>query len=227
MTRRMPPMIGLVALLALIAVTASAQPRGHSPDRRGDDNPFRNTLARDGRNRHEAALREAAAVYRRAIVDAHRGYYRELQDALAAARGNRNDDERGKIQAEMERVRADIDRLENEDDQVSGRTRAYEIFANRDWQRVRDVQRGDVIVIRAEGEWTFSRRAGAKPIGPEGAGNGVGKLMGRIGTSEFDIGSSRRINVEEDGALEMRANDNEFADNAGKLSVTVTVRAGD
>lgn len=186
---------------------------------------FNNPIAQDGMIRHERAMRDAATAYRQALLAAHHAYYRDLQDALAAARQNRNTPEIAKLTGEMQRIQGDIDRLQEEDDRTSGRTRAFEVHANRDWQPIREVRKGDLLVFKASGSWSFSRGKNARQWGPDGAPNGIGQLVGRVGNQEFVIGSDRRVVAPEDGMLELRANDTDYRDNSGKVDVTLTVRA--
>ena len=78
------------------------------------------------------------------------------------------------------------------------------------------VAKGQVIRIRAEGQWRH--RPKMADYGPDGSTDGQGKLRGRIGQKIFSIGKSCTVTAEEDGVLHLGMNDSRFRDNKGTLT---------
>ena len=110
------------------------------------------------------------------------------------------------------------------------------IYAYRQWQSAGlDVQKGDVVTIRATGEWQYSPFVGLH--GPEGGGRPVtvpsyplrhldgGVLLGRIGEgAPFYVGRGTKLVAQEAGRLYFRINDDLLGDNKGQLALTIEVR---
>ena len=111
------------------------------------------------------------------------------------------------------------------------------IYAYKDWQSVGlQVNPGDRIDIRAEGQWLYTP---GEYHGPEGhrhylapntypinaAAGGV--LLGRIGENGplFLVGKGRTIFASESGILYFRINDDILSDNEGFVSLELEVTA--
>jgi hypothetical protein len=118
------------------------------------------------------------------------------------------------------------------------------VYAYRQWQSLGlDLEAGDQVTIRAEGQWQYSPYVGLH--GPEGGGKPVtvstyplgdryggvdgGALIGRVGESGelFYVGRGTTIFVEQAGKLFLRINDDLLGDNKGALTVNVTVTRAD
>lgn len=112
------------------------------------------------------------------------------------------------------------------------------VYAYRQWQSAGvDVAKGDVITLRATGEWQYSPFVGLH--GPEGGGRPVtvptypmsgadgGVLLGRIGDegATFYVGRGTTMVAQEAGRLYFRINDDLLGDNKGQLAVTIEVRS--
>ncbi|MGQ0604492.1 MAG: hypothetical protein ACT4QE_22660 [Anaerolineales bacterium] len=118
-----------------------------------------------------------------------------------------------------------------------GRLSPNRVYAYRQWQSAGvDVEKGDVITLRATGEWQYSPFVGLH--GPEGGGRPVtvptypmsgadgGVLLGRIGEgTPFYVGRGATMVVQEAGRLYFRINDDLLGDNKGQLTVTIEVRS--
>lgn len=111
------------------------------------------------------------------------------------------------------------------------------IYAYRDWQSVGiQVDPGDVIHVRARGEWLYTPD---ETHGPEGhhsypapdtypiSGGHVagGVLLGRIGEegAPFIVGRGRTWTADSEGLLFFRINDDILTDNEGYVTVEVTL----
>jgi hypothetical protein len=118
------------------------------------------------------------------------------------------------------------------------------VYAYRQWQSLGlDLEAGDQVSIRAEGQWQYSPYVGLH--GPEGGGKPVtvrtypisdeyggvngGALIGRIGDNgtPFYVGRGTVIFAELPGKLYLRINDDLLGDNKGALTVNVTVTRAD
>lgn len=112
---------------------------------------------------------------------------------------------------------------------------ALEIFAYRDWQSVGiEVRQGDVLTIRARGEWLYTPGEWNGPAGhpryrapsyypiPGVAG---GALIGKIGEKgrPFYVGEIYSTRTREAGQVYLRIDDDILSDNEGKLEVDVRV----
>jgi hypothetical protein len=112
------------------------------------------------------------------------------------------------------------------------------IFAYRDWQSVGvQVQAGDVIQIRAKGNWMYTP---GEYHGPEGharyrAPNFYplpnvpgGALIGRVGERGEPFYAGRRVTwrVEQAGLLYLRIDDDILSDNDGWVTVEVSLSPG-
>lgn len=112
------------------------------------------------------------------------------------------------------------------------------IYAYRDWQSVGvRLHQGDVVSIRAEGEWLYTP---GEYHGPQGHARytapsfyplpGVrgGALLGRIGDhgEPFLVGRRTTRLAEGDGMLYLRIDDDILSDNDGYVTVEVTVTEG-
>ena len=110
------------------------------------------------------------------------------------------------------------------------------VYAYRGWQSTGvQLHKGDRYTLRADGIWMYSPYAG--PNGPEGhrrylAPNfyplpnvGGGALIGRIGEEgqPFYVGRGRSGQVDRDGLLYLRIDDDLLGDNVGSLTIEVTV----
>jgi hypothetical protein len=111
------------------------------------------------------------------------------------------------------------------------------VYAYRQWQSMGiDVQKGDVITLRASGEWAYSPTVGMH--GPQGGQHPAvssyplpqydgGVLLGRIGESGqvFYVGRGTEFVASTEGRLYLRINDDLLGDNKGQLTVTIDVRS--
>lgn len=112
---------------------------------------------------------------------------------------------------------------------------SHTIYAYRQWQSVGvEVYPGDVVTLRASGQWAFS--PAVKPHGPEGSREGVtatypdpyasaGTLLARVGdTGEIAaVGRATVFAVRTGGRLYFRINDDLLGDNTGAVEVTVEI----
>jgi hypothetical protein len=113
------------------------------------------------------------------------------------------------------------------------------IYAYRDWQStgVR-VGQDDLLMIEAEGEWTYTpdevhgpeghriyRAPGFYPL-PDVPG---GALIGRVGEEgePFYVGQRMNRRVREEGLLYLRIDDDILSDNEGYVTVEVEVRSAE
>ena len=109
------------------------------------------------------------------------------------------------------------------------------IYAYRDWQSTGvQLQRGDLVEIRATGRWLYTpdeyHGPAGHPIYPAPAvypisGIPGGALIGRVGEdgAPFYVGSRARQTVQRDGLLFLRINDDVLTDNDGVVEVKITV----
>jgi hypothetical protein len=112
------------------------------------------------------------------------------------------------------------------------------IFAYRDWQSVGiQVQTGDVLQIRAKGNWMYTPD---EYHGPEGHAHYLapsfyplpnapgGALIGRIGENgePFYVGQRVTWGAGQDGLLYLRIDDDILSDNDGWVAVEVSVSPG-
>jgi len=113
--------------------------------------------------------------------------------------------------------------------------RQIDVHAYRNWQRVGiRVAPGELLEIRAEGEWLYTP---GEYHGPEGhprypapsfypvAQGAGGTLIGRIGDhgAPFIVGRQVRQHVNTEGTLYLRINDDILSDNKGSMLVEVTI----
>jgi hypothetical protein len=109
------------------------------------------------------------------------------------------------------------------------------IFAYRDWQSVGvQVQAGDVLQIRAKGNWMYTP---GEYHGPEGHARYSapsfyplpnvqgGALIGRIGENgePFYVGKRVIWQAEQDGFLYLRIDDDILSDNDGWVTVEISI----
>jgi hypothetical protein len=109
------------------------------------------------------------------------------------------------------------------------------VYAYRDWQSVGvRVHAGDVVHIRAKGEWMYTP---GDYHGPEGhprytapsfyplPGVRGGALLGRVGEdgAPFYVGRRATWPVDRDGTLYLRIDDDVLSDNEGFVTVEVSV----
>jgi hypothetical protein len=109
------------------------------------------------------------------------------------------------------------------------------IYAYKDWQSVGvQVDPGDRVDVRAEGEWLYTP---GEYHGPEGHrfyiapdtypinGASGGVLLGRIGENGpiFRVGKGRTFIVDITGLLYFRINDDILSDNEGYVSLEINV----
>jgi hypothetical protein len=113
------------------------------------------------------------------------------------------------------------------------------IFAYRDWQSTGlRVHQDDVLTIEAEGSWLYTpeeyhgpgghRRFGSPDFYPLPGVPG-GALIGRIGEEgePFYVGERARRQVQRDGLLYLRIDDDILSDNEGYVTVQVEVTRPD
>jgi glucose dehydrogenase len=111
------------------------------------------------------------------------------------------------------------------------------IFAYRDWQSVEvQVQPGDVVEIRAEGDWLYTPN---EYNGPEGhtrytapdfyplPGERGGALIGRLGENglPFYVGQYTIQKADQPGMLYLRINDDILSDNKGDVTVEINLES--
>jgi len=109
------------------------------------------------------------------------------------------------------------------------------IFAYRDWQSVGvQVQAGDVLQIRAQGDWMYTP---GEHHGPEGHARYFapgfyplpnvpgGALIGRIGEDSEPFYVGKRVTWEamQDGLLYLRIDDDILSDNDGWVTVEINI----
>jgi hypothetical protein len=112
----------------------------------------------------------------------------------------------------------------------------HRIYAYRGWQSTGiQLHQGDWYTLHAEDTWTYSPFAG--PNGPEGhrrflapgfyplPGVRGGSLIGRIGEDgpAFYVGKGMSGQVESNGLLYLRIDDDLLGDNVGNVTIQVTV----
>jgi hypothetical protein len=112
------------------------------------------------------------------------------------------------------------------------------IYAYRDWQSVGvRVDPGDLLHIRAQGEWLYTPDEYHGPEGhatypapntyPVPGGTPGGILLVRIGESgtPMIVGRGRTLIADHDGLLYFRINDDILSDNEGYVTVEVVVES--
>lgn len=96
------------------------------------------------------------------------------------------------------------------------------------------IQPGDTVRIKASGKWRIGK---SWPFhGPEGSDKKtffvyprplkkqkLGRLVGKIGGTLYDVGSSAEFIASESGLLEFQINDKKLKDNEGECSISVAV----
>jgi hypothetical protein len=192
--------------------------------------------ARSARQRLDAAMEKADEAWRRAAIAAHREYVKGMEDALKAAGAAGNADDVALIAAALSEGKEELAELEKKkgrgaraDGAGGGTAKSGRVLANKTWQPVLKVKKGQVLKITAKGEWVVSSGRGLRS-GPDGAGeefegHPVGMLVARIGNRTFGVGAAAEIEVPSSGVLEMMCNDVEGHrdDNGGHLDVTIEV----
>ncbi|MHC4563867.1 MAG: hypothetical protein ACYS8X_14005 [Planctomycetota bacterium] len=98
--------------------------------------------------------------------------------------------------------------------------RKLDVRANKSWQWVAQVSKGDILHITPTGTWSWN---GRDECGPAGDASGWYALRGRLVKQDvtFPLGSSRTLVVTEDDILRMEMEDTDKSDNTGAVAVTI------
>jgi len=181
------------------------------------------------KKRYEELLNEAQTAFLKAELTAKTAYLRSIKSAMAEATKAGQLEQAVAINKEKEQIELEMALIQRS---LAGVTTTFKVAANRDWQSLMQVHKGDVLQIRATGVWCnevgerkrFTTDANGDPhrnISDFVPNTPYSALIGRVGEQRFLVGSSATIHVEEDGKLEMRINDKGTDDNDGELSVVV------
>lgn len=227
------PAVAFLTLACVLACLVAAQPvSGQSA---GDEKakpalePPKTPKARAARQRLDAAIAKADEARRVAAVAAHKEYVRAMEDALKVAAAAGNTDEVALIAAAIKAGKQQLAELNKRKRGGRPEVKCGKVLANKGWQPVLKVKKGQVLKITATGEWIVNSGRGLRS-GPAGAGemlegNPVGMLLARIGEDTIPVGAAAEITVTGSGLLEMKCNDSDghLEDNAGHLEVTIEV----
>lgn len=181
------------------------------------------------KKRYEESLKEAQTAFLKAEMAAKTAYLRSIKGALAEATKAGQLEQAVAIKKEQEQIELEMALIQRS---IAGVTTTFKVAANRDWQPLMPVQKGDVLQIRATGVWCndvgqrkrFTTNADGDPHRNNSdfiPNTPYSALIGRIGEQRFLVGTSATIHVEQDGKLEMRINDKGTDDNDGELIVTI------
>ena len=189
----------LLSLSALPCPAATAKPTDATYTSRG---------AKAAQARCQASAAKAYEQWKQSAEAARRQYVKELAPARQAAV------RKGDL-AEAEAIQAAIDEAQRAIADHSGAGRTVTVRADKGWQRVQRVRKGQVLMITARGQWAMG--PGWPMVGPENS------LVGRVGDQSFAVGARFKLVVERDGELQVSAKDGNAADNTGAMTVTVFV----
>ena len=96
----------------------------------------------------------------------------------------------------------------------------HRIRADRSWQWVRQVRKGDLLEIAAGGAWSWNGRDRCGPSGDPAGWHGLrGQLPGQ--GPPFTIGDRRILAIVRDGVLKMEMEDTDRSDNTGAMDVVI------
>lgn len=184
------------------------------------------------KKRYEESLKEAQTAFLKAEMAAKTAYLRSIKSALAEATKAGQLEQAVAINKEKEKVELEMALIQRS---IAGVTTTFKVAASRDWQPLMQVQKGDVLQIRATGVWCndvgqrkrFTTNADGDPhrnVSDFIPNTPYSALIGRVGEQRFLVGSSATIHVQEDGKLEMRINDKGTDDNDGELMVVILAK---
>ncbi|MDB5355064.1 MAG: hypothetical protein JWN24_1517 [Phycisphaerales bacterium] len=168
----------------------------------------------------DKAIKDAEEAYHQAQIKAERAMIAKLKVALAAATKAGNLSEANAINGQIKIATVRVDEL-------SGKSLAYAIRADKPWQQVTTLDAGDY-AITVQGKWKWAAPAYAE-CGPNGStmkiidGKNVGALLVMVGEKQALTGERATIHVESDGTpISFRMNDDTLQDNEGALTVSIT-----
>ncbi|HDZ42905.1 MAG TPA: hypothetical protein ENH80_03085, partial [Phycisphaerae bacterium] len=96
----------------------------------------------------------------------------------------------------------------------------HRIRADRSWQWVCQVRKGDLLEIAASGAWSWNGRDECGPSGDPAGWHGLrGQLPGQ--GPPFTIGGRRILAIVRDGVLKMEMEDTDKSDNTGAMNVVI------
>lgn len=208
-----------LALLASLCVAATPAANDEIP---AADPPLSAAAAR-ALDRHEEALDDAWAAYQRAAESAERTLLRDLDAALQSAMKDADLQEALRIETAKAAAEARLAYVTKDEQR-----KRYAVRADRGWQNVVRVRRGQTITIEATGTTVIDSHYPDRKFPPSGLpiGNTVaGYLQARV-----EQGPPIRVNehasfvADRDGVLQLSINDpGGIADNSGALRVRVGI----
>lgn len=182
-------------------------------------------------NEYQRSIRQSAATMSKGYEDT----IKELTKLLAIEQAE-------KVQAEFKEFEARKGAAPTATARISGAAEPserligrFDVRADGDWQASVPVRSGQVLRLRAEGEWCMNtRRRNLYTYGPDGLRkDGTAEehgicalLMARVGPRVLLVGKGSEISIDRDGVLELRSNDFNLPDNDGTMSVSIYVRDG-
>lgn len=182
-------------------------------------------------NEYQRTIRHSAATMSKGYEDT----IKELTKLLAI-------DQAEKVQAEFKEFEARkgaaptaAARMSDAADPIERLIDRVDVRSEGDWQATVPVRSGQILRLRAEGEWCMNtRRRDLYTYGPDGLRkDGTAEehgicalLMARVGPRIFLVGKGSEISIDRDGVLELRSNDFHLSDNSGTMSVSIYVREG-
>ncbi len=209
--KRAFPLICVVAIVASAAAPSATK----QPATKATAAPIDVRSLSDAKAKYEAARRSATAQY-----------LRELQELKRRFLKAENLDEANAVQQAI----TEVERTSDERTASESRPHRFVVKAKDDWQQTLPVKKGDVLDIKATGEWCINDQMRSQttyqPDGlrADGTAEVHGQwaiLMARIGFKIYLVGKECRITVPQDGVLEFRSNDFNPTDNDGSLAVSV------
>ncbi len=215
--------LGLIAGWIQCMASAAAEPQAD------EAMPAR---VKGAKKRYEESLKEAQTAFLKAEMAAKTAYLRSIKGALAEANKAGQLEQAVAINKEKEQIEREMALIQRT---IAGVTTTFKVAANRDWQPLMPVQKGDVLQIRAAGVWCndvgqrkrFTTNADGDPHRNNSdfiPNTPYSALIGRVGEQRFLVGTSATIHVEQDGQLEMRINDKGTDDNDGELTVVILAK---
>jgi hypothetical protein len=171
-------------------------------------------------------LNEAKAKFEAAQRTAATQYVRELQELKRRFLKAENLEEANAVNEAITQA----ERNSGEKPASEAHPRRVVVQAKDDWQQTISVKKGDVLDIKAAGEWCVNNQMRsictyhADGLRADGTAEVHGQwslLMARIGFKIYLVGKECRIVAEQDGVLEFRSNDFNPNDNDGSLAVSI------
>jgi hypothetical protein len=201
----------LLAILLVFAVVSSASTI--TPD--ASDAP-KSSRIKASLQTAQKAIDAAEKAYRQSCLAAKRQLLIAIDAGITEAAKTADTTEITKLSTLKQQLEIEISLL----DDGPNRHITFRVEANKAWQKVGLVRKGQKLHFSATGRW--SSAGPDKMTGPDGF-----PLIGRVaGGEHFVIGKEYLLTVEKDGLLELRGNDSDgsLGDNVGFVTVEITLK---